>query len=133
MYSIKVNQISVNKNTNQNTKLNINNLKNQRLKSQESSFESLLKNEMKNKQDIKFSKHAVDRLKERNIKLSINEVNRLNNAVNKAAEKGIKESLIVMDNKAFITSVTNKTVITAATDKQLKENVFTNIDGAIFA
>ncbi len=125
MYSIKANQLSIAQNRNQNTNIN-------RLKNQNSNFEALLKNEIQNNQKIKFSKHAMDRLKERNIKLSDVEINKLNNAVNKAAKKGIKETLIIMDNKAFITSVKNKTVITAATEKQLKENVFTNIDGAIF-
>lgn len=125
MYSIKANQLSIAQNRNQNTNIN-------RLKNQNSNFEALLKNEIQNNQKIKFSKHAIDRLKERNIKLSDVEINKLNNAVNKAAKKGIKETLIIMDNKAFITSVKNKTVITAATEKQLKENVFTNIDGAIF-
>lgn len=125
MYSIKANQLSIAQNKNQSVSIN-------RLKNQNSNFEALLKNEIQNNQEVKFSKHAMDRLKERNIKLSDAEINKLNNAVNKAAKKGIKETLIIMDNKAFITSVKNKTVITAATEKQLKENVFTNIDGAVF-
>lgn len=84
-----------------------------------------------NNQDIKFSKHALQRLEARNIHLDHQEINRINDGLRKASQKGIKETLILMDNKAFVASVNNKTIITAALDEQLKENVFTNIDGAV--
>ncbi len=84
-----------------------------------------------NNQDVKFSKHALQRLEARNIHLNNLEINRINNGLKKASEKGIKETLILMDNKAFVASVHNKTIITAALDEQLKENVFSNIDGAV--
>ncbi len=128
MYSINTNQIRINQNQNQNKNRNFNNINNQK-----TSFQTILQTQIQKNQDIKFSKHALDRLQERKIQLTKQEVNKLNNAISKAAEKGIKETLIIMDNKAFIASVPNRTIITAATDKQLKENVFTNIDGAIFA
>lgn len=82
-------------------------------------------------QDIKFSKHAMQRLEDRNIKLSNHEILRIKDALNKANQKGIKETLILMDDKAFVASVKNKTIITAAMDQQLKESIFTNIDGAV--
>jgi flagellar operon protein len=82
-------------------------------------------------QELKFSKHAIQRLESRNIHLNHNEITRINNALGKASQKGIKETLILMDNKAFVASVKNKTIITAAVDEQLKDNVFTNIDGAV--
>lgn len=128
MYSINTNQIRINQNQNQNKSRNLNNSINQI-----NSFQTVLQKEVQKNQDIKFSKHALERLQERKIQLSPQEVNKLNNAISKAAEKGIKETLIIMDNKAFIASVPNRTVITAATGTQLKENIFTNIDGAIFA
>lgn len=81
--------------------------------------------------DVKFSKHAVQRLEARNIQLNPNEMQRIKAGLDKAHEKGIKETLILMDNKAFVASVRNKTIITAALDEQLKESVFTNIDGAV--
>ncbi len=126
MYPIRVNPIRINQNQNQvrNTDA-INN--------QKTAFETLLKKEIHKNQKVVFSKHALERLQERNIELTNQEVEKLNTAITKAATKGIKETLIIMDNKAFIASVPNRTVITAATDKQLKDNVFTNIDGAIFA
>lgn len=82
-------------------------------------------------QELKFSKHAVERLKSRNIELSTNDIELINKAVDKASAKGVKEALIIMDNKAFIANVKNKTIITAAVEDQLQENVFTKIDGAV--
>ncbi|TCO79944.1 TIGR02530 family flagellar biosynthesis protein [Marinisporobacter balticus] len=81
--------------------------------------------------DVKFSKHAIERLASRNIKLDNKEIFKIKEALNKANQKGIKETLILMNNKAFVASVQNKTIITVATDEQLKDNVFTNIDGAV--
>ena len=123
-----MNPIRVNQNHNQNQRKNINPVNSQNL-----DFKALLHNEINRSQEVKFSKHALDRLQERNIELTTQEVTKINNAISKAASKGIKETLIIMENKAFIASVPNRTVITAATDQQLKDNVFTNIDGAIFA
>lgn len=84
-----------------------------------------------NQKELKFSKHAIERLKSRNIELTSNDIEKINKAVDKASEKGVKEALILMDNKAFIASIKNKTIITAAVEDQLKENVFTKIDGAV--
>ncbi len=96
-----------------------------------SSFDSILQAEVSKQSEVKFSKHAMERLQARNISLSKDEIGKLNNAVNKAAEKGVKETLILMGNTAFIANVKSKTIITAAMDENLKENVFTNIDGAV--
>lgn len=95
------------------------------------SFEQILSEQLQQKSGVVFSKHASERLSQRNIQLTPQEVSRINTGLDKAAQKGIKETLIMMDNRAFIASVNNKTVITAAVDEQLKENVFTNIDGAV--
>ena len=54
---------------------------------------------------------------------------RLQDATSQAREKGMKESLVLVDNLAFIVNVKNNTVITAVNDT--KNAVFTNIDGAI--
>jgi flagellar operon protein len=80
---------------------------------------------------LKFSKHAMQRLDSRNIQLSESDVSRISDGVDKAKQKGVKEALIMMDNKVFVASVKNNTIITAAVDDQLKDNVFTNIDGAV--
>lgn len=94
------------------------------------SFNEVLDN-IVNKQEVKFSKHAIQRLESRNIKLNNNDISRINDAIHKANQKGIKETLILMDNKAFVASVRNKTVITATMEEQLKDSVFSNIDGAV--
>jgi flagellar operon protein len=52
-------------------------------------------------------------------------------AVAKAESKGVKDTLVLMDDLAFVVNIRNKTVITAVNSNELKENVFTNIDGAV--
>lgn len=80
---------------------------------------------------LKFSKHAGERLATRNIKLTDSQIGRLEEGARKAEEKGISESLMIMDDMAFIVNVKNHTVITAMDQTENKENVFTNIDGAV--
>jgi flagellar operon protein len=82
-------------------------------------------------QEVRFSAHAVSRLMDRNISLSQIEIDRIRRGVDKAAEKGAQESLVLMEDKAFVVSVKNRTIITALTGENLKENVFTNIDSAV--
>ena len=79
--------------------------------------------------ELKFSKHASERLISRNIDLSESQKERLNHAVKAAEAKGIKESLVMMDNLAFIINVKNNTVVTAVTGGE--EKIFSNIDGAV--
>lgn len=82
---------------------------------------------------LKFSKHAAGRLSERNIELSPTQMDRLNAGMQAAEEKGIKETLVMVDQLAFIVNVKNQTVITALDGQDAKQNVFTNIDGAVIA
>ncbi len=80
---------------------------------------------------INFSKHAEKRLASRNIKLDTVRLERLNRAINQAAAKGAKESLVLMDDVAYVVSVKNRMVITAVDDGSMEDNVFTNIDSAV--
>ena len=80
---------------------------------------------------LKFSKHAAARLSSRNISLSTEQSQRLENGVQQAKEKGINESLVLVDSLAFIVNVPNQTVVTAMDQTETKSNVFTNIDGAV--
>ena len=80
---------------------------------------------------LKFSKHAAARLSSRNISLSSEQSKRLENGVQQAKEKGINESLVLVDSLAFIVNVPNQTVVTAMDQTETKSNVFTNIDGAV--
>lgn len=80
---------------------------------------------------IKFSAHATTRLESRNIELTGNDFARLETAFDKVANKGAKDSLIMIDDKAFIVNIANKTVITALDKGQMLSNVITNIDSAV--
>lgn len=80
---------------------------------------------------LKFSNHAVERMVSRNIRFSPENMEKLNDAVSKAASKGSKNSLILMDENALIVSVKNNTVVTVVDKNSMKENVFTNIDSTI--
>lgn len=80
---------------------------------------------------LRFSKHAANRLNDRNIILSDSQIERLSDGTRKADEKGIQESLVIVDELAFIVNIPNKTVITAMDQNETSENVFTNIDGAV--
>jgi len=79
---------------------------------------------------LKFSAHAMQRLASRNITLTQDDVNRMNAMADKAAAKGAKQSLFMMNDVAMVVSIKNRTVITAVDADSMKENVFTNIDSA---
>jgi len=81
--------------------------------------------------ELKISKHASDRLAERNIHISDAEWAHVTEKVNEAKMKGIKESLVLMDKAALIVSAKNSTVITAMDRMEAKDQLFTNIDGTI--
>ena len=81
-------------------------------------------------QPLKFSAHAQARLESRNIKLSTEDVAKMNAMADKAAAKGAKQSLFMMRDTAMVVSITNRTVITAVDQQSMKENVFTNIESA---
>ena len=98
------------------------------------SFEDILKQQLGEKvqpQELKFSKHATQRLDQREIALSPDQSQRLEAGVQKASEKGITESLVIVDSLAFIVNVPNQTVVTAMDQTESMDNVFTNIDGAV--
>jgi flagellar operon protein len=99
------------------------------------SFEEILrrKQEVTESSELKFSKHASMRLNDRNINLSDEQNARLESGVLRASEKGIQESLVIVDSLAFIVNVPNKTVVTAMDSGESSDNIFTNIDGAVIA
>ena len=79
---------------------------------------------------VSFSNHALQRLESRQLDLSQEDLQKLDDAVDKMAQKGARESLIYMNDMAFVVSVANRTVITAMDGKSARENIFTNIDSA---
>ena len=94
------------------------------------SFGSIFEEELSK---IKFSNHAMKRLENRNIQLGENDLTKIQDAVNKAEQKGSKDSLVMMNNTAFIVNIPNRTVVTALPVEDSSENVFTNIDSVVFA
>ena len=107
-----------------------------------SAFESALRGELsqtkpsspsaaQSSSPLKFSAHALNRIKDRSISMNEELKGKLERAVDTAAQKGSKESLILSDNAAFIVSVRNKTVITVLDRNQMNGNVFTNIDSTV--
>ncbi len=98
------------------------------------SFKQVLEDKVAvNDTEIRFSAHAEKRLASRDIELTPDIMQRLKGAVAKAKEKGANETLMIFDNFSLIVSVKNNTVITAVDKSGMKENVFTNIDSAVFA
>jgi flagellar operon protein len=84
-------------------------------------------------QPIQFSKHAVQRLERRNLDVSATSMQRLQDGVDRAAGKGARDAVVLVDDTAFVVSVNNRTVITAVGKDQMKDHVFTNIDSAVIA
>lgn len=82
-------------------------------------------------QEIRLSRHAAERLKARKIGLEVENLSRLQSALDLAASKGARESLVIIGDTAMVVSVLNRTVITAVDLRQVPERVFTNIDSAV--
>ena len=82
---------------------------------------------------LKFSKHAKERLSDRNINLSTSQLNRLSDGMERAEKKGINDSLVMIDNLAFIVNTRSSTVVTAMDASESNDKVFSNIDGAVIA
>jgi len=82
---------------------------------------------------LRFSAHAQTRILAREIPVGPAELQRIEGAVQRAAARGARESLVLLDQAAFIVSVPNRTVITAVDKENLKDSVFTSIDSAVIA
>lgn len=96
------------------------------------SFEELLRQkELQGTGGLKFSKHAMGRLADRRIELSGSQLERLESGTRKAGEKGIRDSLVIVDQLAFIVNIPNHTVVTAMDSTEAQGNIFTNINGAV--
>ena len=83
-------------------------------------------------QSVEFSKHAISRAQERGIEVTPDLMDQLAGSVIRAQAKGATNILAMDTEKAFIINVPNARVITAITQEEMKENIFTNIDGAVF-
>ncbi len=97
-------------------------------------FDAVLRQEMERSQtrQVAFSKHALSRVEERGIEVTPTLLERLGDSVEKAQAKGATNILALDQSLAFIVNVPNNRVITALSQAEMKESVFTNIDGAVF-
>ncbi len=77
------------------------------------------------------SKHAQERLSDRNIQLSANKWQRIHDKMLEAKSKGLKDSLVLTSEAALVVNVNNNTVITALGRKEAASHIFTNINGTI--
>ncbi len=96
-------------------------------------FRQVLEEKKFETEKLRFSRHASERLENRGIRLSENQMERLSDGVRRAQMKGIKDSLVIVDELAFIVNVPNQTVVTAMSSTDAEENVFTNINGAVIS
>ncbi len=80
-----------------------------------------------------FSKHALQRLSQRGVRVDAQTLSRLTDGLQRAAGKGSRNSVVFVDGTAFVASVQSNTVITAVTPEHMRQHVFTNIDSAVIA
>ena len=101
----------------------------------QTAFGAMLREQLAEKtqgaQQVNFSKHALERAEERGIELTPTLMDRLASSVEKAQEKGATNILAFDDSRAFIINIPYGRVITTMSQEEMKENVFTNIDGAV--
>lgn len=100
--------------------------------SQKGAFGAILQQKLdQGTQPIQFSKHAIARAEERGIELTDTLIDKLTDSVEKAQEKGATNILAFDATQAFIINVPYGRVITTMSQDEMKENIFTNIDGAV--
>ena len=95
------------------------------------SFQKVLQSRVRADDNLRFSKHASARLEQRGIDLTDGQLERLMDGTRRAGQKGIRDSLVIVDELAFIVNIPNSTVVTAMDSKDAVENIFTNIDGPV--
>ena len=102
-----------------------------REKTNDNAFKELLEQRLKEESQVSFSKHAMERVVERGVDVSSEKLDRLNEGVRMAEEKGLREPLILLGTTAFVVNVKNNKVVTVVNEDSLKGTVFTNIDGTV--
>lgn len=95
------------------------------------SFGEVLQTEIGRPGGLKISAHAERRMMERNVSLSREDMQKIESAVQRAATKGSRESLVIYGDLALVASIKNRTIITAMNGRDMEDHVFTNIDSAV--
>ncbi len=94
-------------------------------------FSELLRQKVLQNSNLTLTKHAANRVEERNIDMSDENIERLSEGVKIAEEKGLHAPLILIDRTAFIVNLKNRAVVTTVNGDDMKNNAFTNIDGTV--
>ncbi len=97
----------------------------------QSTFEQLLQEKLQGKESLQFSKHSKERIVQRGIEMTEELLGRMNEAATSAKQKGAKDVVMIDKEAVFIVSIPNNTVITAMNGNEMKQNIFTKIDGAV--
>ncbi|MFN8548489.1 MAG: TIGR02530 family flagellar biosynthesis protein [Candidatus Eisenbacteria bacterium] len=97
----------------------------------ERSFESALHEALVEPKAVRFSRHAEERIRTRGIALSPADLTRLGQAMDEAASRGAKDSLVLSGSLAYVVNVPSRTVVTALYGGETRGHVFTNIDSAV--
>lgn len=108
-----------------------NNAVNNASKESSKKFGDILKKEIIKDENFTISNHAAKRLQDRNISFTDDDMKNINKGINMAKDKGSKDSLILYKDVALVTSIKNRTIITAVDKNESKGNVFTNIDSVV--
>ncbi len=101
--------------------------------SEREQFSEVLGKALDRKEPLEFSAHAQARLLQHQIRLTPTQMERLDRGIGQAAEKGAKDSLVLLDNLALLVNIKNRVVITAVDGARMRDNVFTQIDSAVIA
>ncbi|TET32141.1 MAG: hypothetical protein E3J72_20640 [Planctomycetota bacterium] len=81
--------------------------------------------------EVKFSRHAAERLRDRGIELSDGDVAKISEGLDRAGAKGARDSLLLYGSLGLIANVPNRTIVTAIDEGSMQEKVFTNIDSTV--
>ena len=95
------------------------------------SFDDILAGRLEAGGRVTLSAHAQQTLAAERIELTPIELDRLGRAMDRIAEAGGREGLLVTDKGAFAVSVPDRTVVSVTAADQMRDTVFTRIDSAV--
>ncbi len=94
-------------------------------------FGGVLAERVRRQAGLRFSRHAEERLRAGGRALAAADLARLAEAVDRAAAKGSRETLVVAGDLALVVDVRERTVVTVVEAARMRDHVFTRIDSAV--
>jgi flagellar operon protein len=82
---------------------------------------------------LHISEHALKRVEQRQIPLAEGQLDRLSSALDQLSQRGSRQSLVMLDQYAYVVNAPSRTVVTAVDPSQSKDKVFTQIDSVVIA